>query len=504
MHRILERQIKQYLGQTPSISPQWKTFLEAVSRTYTHLDEDRALLNHSLDISSKEFLENSHLLKESRTKVEKQAKNLTLEVDRRTQELNKQVAELKEARRAMSNLLEDVEVEKTKSGNLAKDLEKFKLAVDNVSDTIVISDPEGIVIYANRAVEKVTGYKPEEAVGKKSGALWKAPMSKEYYQNLWNTIKTQKKTICDEIKNKRKNGEVYTALVTISPILNSLGEVEFFVAVERDITREKEIDRLKDEFVSIASHELRTPLTAIDGLVSMIIDGEYGPLDKNLQQPLTDISTSSERLIHLVNDLLNLSRIKAGRMKYDISEFSITDVISETVQLLQPVADRKGLQLITSKLEPASVLADCDKVKEILNNLIGNSLKFTDRGRITVSTKISADLVEISVTDTGIGISASDEQRLFGQFQQLDSSLGRPAGTGLGLHISKELVSKMGGNLWLAQSEIGNGSMFTFSLPRAKSSLAVEVMGEVEKETQQHPDQKSDTTVHTVQYGASS
>jgi PAS domain S-box-containing protein len=401
----------------------------------------------------------------------------------------------------MANLLEDFEEEKNKEEALAKDLEKFKLAVDNVSDNIIISDPEGVVIYANKAVEKVTGYTAEETIGKKSGSLWSAPMPKEYYQKMWDTIKTQKKMFSSEIQNRRKNGELYTASVSISPILDKNGEVIFFVAIERDISREKEVDRLKDEFVSIASHELRTPLTAIDGLVSMIRDGEYGPIDTNIRQPLEDINASSERLIRLVNDLLNLSRLRSGRMKYTLSDFLLPDTITEAVRLLVPIATQKGLQLATANLEPVTVQADPEKVKEILNNLIGNSLKFTDHGSITVSTKTVNDTVEVHIADTGIGIAKEDQQKLFGLFQQLESGIGRPAGTGLGLHISKELVSKMGGDLRLLQSELGRGSTFAFSLPLAGSPLAKNVLTDIEKEASDNPDQKSVTINETKQYG---
>ena len=137
-----------------------------------------------------------------------------------------------------------------------------------------------------------------------------------------------------------------------------------FIGTEEDITKEKEVEKLKDEFVSIASHELRTPLTAIDGLISMVLDGEYGEVDKNLKQPLEDVNTSSARLIHLVNDLLNLSRIQAGRMKYTLSEFSIADVITETVQQLEPLFTKKGLRLTTERLKKVRVRGDSDKGSE--------------------------------------------------------------------------------------------------------------------------------------------
>lgn len=471
MHRTLERQVKKYLGSKVS-GVELRSLLESVSRTYSDFDEDRAILDRSLELSSKEFQENNNSLERTRKKVEQQAKSLAIQVAKRTKELGERVGELENARMAMTNLLEDFEVAKNRERDLVTDLQKFKLAVDNASDRIAITDIDGVVLYANGATEKNTGYKPEETIGKKEGVLWKKPMPLEYYQNLWNTIKVQKKVFIGEIENKRRSGDMYTALISISPILNTKGDVEFFVGIERDITKEKEIDRAKTEFVSVASHALRTPLTAIDGLVSMIRDGEYGPVNKELKQPLQDISASSERLIHLVNDLLSLSRIQAGRMTYSVSDFSIADVVMQTTHLLQPLAEEKGLKLVVMKSRPVFVSGDSDKVKEVLNNLIGNAIKFTDRGSVSVASRVVDNKVEVQIIDTGIGISKQDQQKLFGKFQQLDSSRGRTVGTGLGLYISKEIIQKMGGELWIERSEIGKGSTFVFSLPIAKSQRA--------------------------------
>lgn len=257
--------------------------------------------------------------------------------------------------------------------------------------------------------------------------------------------------------------------------------IEEKVKLEAANKKLESLDKLKDEFLSIASHELRTPLTAVNGLVSMVLGGEYGAVNANLKQPLEDMNTSSQRLIHLVNDLLNLSRIQAGKMRYMFSEFPLTDVITEAVHLLQPLSEQKGLQLTTAKLEPVIVQGDSDKVKEILNNLIGNSLKFTDRGSITISVKSEKDKVNVYVTDTGIGIGKADQGKLFGMFEQLESREGRSTGTGLGLHISREMTRKMGGELWIEKSDVGAGSTFAFSLPIAKSSLAEKVVDLITK-----------------------
>ncbi len=354
-------------------------------------------------------------------------------------------------------------------------LKEFRTAVVDVADHIVVTDADGFIRYANPAAEKITGFSFEEMKGN-TPRLWGGLMDGDFYEKMWKTIKVDKKTFEVELQNRRKNGEVYYAIARISPVLDDDGILTGFVATEEDITKIKELDRMKDEFVSIASHELRTPLTAIDGIVSMMQSGEYGPINESLKQPLEDMTASSERLIHLVNDLLDLSRIQAGRMKYTLSNFPILDAVYETVQLLQSVAKQKNIRLdVAMDSEKGVVQADVDKVKQILNNLIGNALKFTDRGSVTVLVKIDGDKVKIYVSDTGIGIAKEDQTKIFGKFQQLKSDKGRPEGTGLGLHISKEMVNKMGGDLWIEESEKDVGSVFAFSLPKAGSKLALKI-----------------------------
>jgi PAS domain S-box-containing protein len=377
--------------------------------------------------------------------------------------------------------------------DLTKDLEKFKLAVDNSSDHIVITDPEGVVLYANSSVERITGFKNEEVVGKKAGGkeLWGGNMDKEIYQKLWHKIKVEKKSFSGEFTNHRKNGEEYVADANVSPVLDQNGEVTFFVGIERDITRVKELERMKDEFVSVASHELRTPMTAIKGFTSMILEGDYGKPPEKMVEPLTDIVTSTERLINLVNDMLNLSRITAGRLKFNVENFKAIDIAKETVKLLSPVAEKKGLKVILGEFSDTEIFGDKDKLSQVLNNLIGNSIKFTDKGEIKLTAKEDGDFLKIFVTDTGIGIAKKDEERLFQKFEQVSSAqTGKPQGTGLGLYISKQIAGKLGGDIWIESTEIGKGSTFGYSVLLAKSPEVNKIKTAIEKEAKINPDQK--------------
>ncbi len=418
---------------------------------------------------------------------------LKAKIEKRTKYLQNKVEDLDKTREAILNVAEDAELEKQRA---AEEKDKINAILHSIGDGVFVVDRNLMITMYNQVAADISGFSIEEAVGKK------------YDQVLRFIFEADEKTTDRFIKETFTTGEIqemanHTVLIrkdgskvpvadSAAPIKDKNGQVVECVVVFRDVTREQEIDRMKTEFVSIASHELRTPLTAIDGLVSMMLNGEYGEVSKNLIQPLEDVGTSSERLIHLVNDLLNLSRIQAGRLQYTLSEFSIVDSITKVVSLMQPLSKQKGLQLTATKLEPCTVQGDSDKAEQVLNNLIGNSLKFTDKGSITVSTKVIQDSVQVAVTDTGIGIAKENQSRLFGQFQQLHSDLGRPTGTGLGLHISREIVRKMGGDLWIEKSEIGIGSTFIFSIPKAKSQLATKVNEEIDKEAKENFDQKSD------------
>ncbi len=221
---------------------------------------------------SKSFCEMTDIIKNSQTEAQKKVQEQTTELSEKTKDLDDQ-------KNAILNILEDVDKEKEKTEALAKDLKKFQLAVENAAEMVVITDPEGILVYGNKAVKRITGYEISDTIGKKAAAFWKSPMPKEYYREMWRVIKTEKKTFHGQLQNKRKNGEVYEADISLSPVLDDNGNIIFFVGIERDITKEKEIDRAKTEFVSLASHQLRTPLSSINWYTEMLLGGEVGELN---------------------------------------------------------------------------------------------------------------------------------------------------------------------------------------------------------------------------------
>lgn len=395
-------------------------------------------------------------------------RNLDAKVKLKTKDAEKKTEQLVEQKKAILNILEDSEAAKERTENLAKDLEKFKLAVEGASDQIVIADKDGIILFANKALEEITGFSPQEVVGKKVGTkdLWGGEMDKAFYGKLWKTIKIDKKTFIGEINNHRKSGEKYVAKASISPILDKLGEVAFFTAIERDITKEKAIDRAKSEFVSLASHQLRTPLSAIKWTLEAL--GQDEGLSSKHQERIKDVHASNERLISLVNDLLNVAHIEEGKVVIKKEQVKIDKLISETLAVLKINADKKK-QTFKLVIDTPIAKANLDilRFNEAFSNLVSNAVNYAPNGeliKITVSSKDNDYVVAVH-NDKPI-IPISDQSKLFGKFYRGFASQNiNTIGSGLGLFIAKSAVEDNGGKIWFESRE-DVGTTFFFTVPK--------------------------------------
>ena len=351
----------------------------------------------------------------------------------------------------------------------------------SIGEGMIIVGRRGEIVFVNDGFEKLLGLSRNEVIGKKMADV--VPKYDEKDTLIPKEKRSIERVLAGEIQSGsvstlakthyylKKDGDKLYIIGTVTPIVvdkRVIGAVQIF----RNIGREKELDRLKDEFLAIASHELRTPLAAIDGIIAMVRGGEYGQVSSEVRGALDDVNTASERLIKLVNDLLSLSRIKAGRLKYNLTVFNINNLLTEIFDLYTPIAQKKELVFKLYDNPVVEVQADADKVKEILGNLLANSFEFTKKGEINISSLLADDLVKVYVTDTGSGIEKKDLELLFGKFQQVGVKNGQHEGTGLGLHIAREMVRKMGGDMWLEKSEVGQGSVFAFSLPLKDSVKA--------------------------------
>ncbi|MEI6378213.1 MAG: ATP-binding protein [Candidatus Falkowbacteria bacterium] len=366
-------------------------------------------------------------------------------------------------------MTEGLRQSRSKLARQAKDLQQFKLAVDNANDHIVITDKDGLIIYANKGVENVTGFKREEVLGKKAGSkqLWGGQMSKDFYAKMWQSIKNDKQHFIGEINNLRKNGEPYIALSSVSPILGKDGEAEYFVAIEHDITREKEIDKEKTEFVSLASHQLRTPLTAIKWCTEILLAPDADKLTAKQSLYMKRIFQSNERMIDLVASLLNVARMDMGTMAVNLKQVDLRQAVEMELQELQSQIKLKDISVQTrygDNLLPLET--DINMLHIVLQNLLSNAVKYTPpQGQISLVAEQSKNLVVIKVIDTGYGIPLTAYSKIFNKLFRADNILDKETdGNGLGLYLVKAVVEKLGGNIRF-ESKINKGTTFYVELP---------------------------------------
>jgi signal transduction histidine kinase len=233
--------------------------------------------------------------------------------------------------------------------------------------------------------------------------------------------------------------------------------------------------RLKSEFLANMSHELRTPINALIGYAALMLDRIYGDLTTKQEEGLHRIQVSSQHLLALINDILDLAKIEAGKMPIHLERVSLNDVVQEVAAQMEPMVKRKGLEFnVQLPSEPVYMETDRTKVKQIVLNLISNAVKFTARGSVSVSTRVNGTEVRIAVSDTGIGIRPQDLEVIFEEFRQVDQSRTREyGGTGLGLSITRKLIALLGGDIAVA-SQYGRGSTFTVILPVNSQALTAD------------------------------
>jgi PAS domain S-box-containing protein len=334
--------------------------------------------------------------------------------------------------------------------------------IRSIAEGLVVVDAKGKVVMMNPAAERLLGVSKKEKLGHdiKDGVR---------DDQLVSMVKNQPGSENREIELNSSADETKKILRASSAVIeNENGQAVGMVSVLSDITKQKELDRLKATFVANVSHELRTPLIAIDKSISLILSKSTGPLTGEQTQFLTIAERNLKRLSRLINDLLDLSKLEAGKMVITKSLASLSTVINDAVDGVKNWADAKGIALHTD-IAPdlPAVNMDADKIVQVLTNLIGNSIKFTPEGKsVTVSAaRGGAEELRVSVKDEGIGIPQEHLSKVFDKFFQVGERLATDIhGTGIGLAISKEIVELHGGSIWV-ESEHGNGATFTFTLP---------------------------------------
>ncbi len=354
---------------------------------------------------------------------------------------------------------------------LSVELSKFRMAVDNAADHVVITDKEGKIIYANDAAERITGYAKHEMIGR-SPALWgnRTRMSDgqgTYTEaSVWQDL-GQSETFEGEVLNIRKDGTNYIADLHIAPVYSEEGETVFFIAIERDVTKIKEIDRAKDEFISFASHQLRTPLTSVSLSAELLLRGIMGNVEDKQKKYLLEIYKSTHHMAELVNTLLNVSRIEMGTFVIKREELDLTEKVGRILEDMYLQIRHKRLILDTQYQDSMpTVYFDKNILRIALENLVSNAIRYTPEGGI-IRVEIAQSGVEtiISVKDSGCGIPEEARPYIFLKSYRASNARNLSAdGLGLGLYIAKWVIEKAGGRIWFDSIE-GSGSIFHIAIP---------------------------------------
>lgn len=369
---------------------------------------------------------------------------------------------------------------------------KFRELIENAPDAILQVDSSGKIVIANRGTELMFGYSREELIGMQVDDLIpQAARSRHaaHRKSFEAAGLSRPMGLGLDLSALRKDGSEFPVEISLSPTRNDSSI--HVTAVIRDVTERKRaeqqidslresylaelearhkeaerLNRLKSEFIASVSHELRTPLHTIIGFAELLDEQETGPLNEKQKRFVHHIRADSDHLLNLINDVLDLSRIEAGGLVVRTEALPLKAVISEAVNSVRPQAKSKQLTVCVEHSPEINVLADPLRVRQILYNLLSNAVKFTDPGgEIGVIAKEEGDFVQITVSDTGLGIPAAECERIFDKFYQVGyTTTGVRQGTGLGLTISKQLVEMQGGRIWV-DSELGKGSQFHFNLP---------------------------------------
>lgn len=345
---------------------------------------------------------------------------------------------------------------------------RMRTIFENVVDGIITTSQSGIIESFNRAAENMFGYAAEDVVGKNVSMLTPAPHRPLHDRYINDYIEGHESIIMGagrEVEGIRKDGSSFPVDIAITEMW--IGENRYFCSIMRDITDRKKVDRMKNEFVSTVSHELRTPLTSIRGALGLVGSGAVGELPAKAQ-PLVDIAEKNcDRLVRLINDILDIEKIEANKMEFDIQSYELLPLVNNAADVNRVYVTEHGANIVVFDGMPnARVMVDEDRFTQVLTNLISNAAKHSpEGGTIRLATQARDGGVRVSVSDEGPGIPDEFRKDIFSKFSQADGSDTRKrGGSGLGLSITRAIVERLGGVISF-DTQSGKGTSFHVDLP---------------------------------------
>jgi len=365
---------------------------------------------------------------------------------------------------------------------LSEERRMLRALIDNVPDFMYVKDARSCFVVANASLAKSMGVtSPADLLGKTDFDFYPKRLANQYYEDEQLVIRKKKVLFEHEEDSTNSDGNRIALLTTKVPLFDRNGQVIGIAGVGRDITERQRVEhemqrakeaaeaasKAKSEFLANMSHEIRTPLNGVMGMTDLALDTELTPEQRDY---LETVKSSSDALLTVINDILDFSKIEAGKIDLESVDFNLRDSLESTLKTVAIRADEKGLELLCEVAPevPEVVCGDSTRLRQVVINLVGNAIKFTDSGEIAVKVQMKsreANECELhfTVSDTGVGIPEEKRELIFAPFSQADTSTTRKyGGTGLGLTISTRLVEMMGGKIWV-ESEIGRGSQFHFT-----------------------------------------
>ncbi len=388
--------------------------------------------------------------------------------------------ELGELARAFNEMAEELRTTTVSKGFVDGILNSMNDALFVATPPVAGREAEGFVVaHANPFALYLLGLPTERVVGRPLGEFL-LPQA----EGVW-TAESLPILLRHEIGTEgtmRRGAQALTMVLSLAPTYDADGKVARLVVVAHDITEQKQAQealtqagQLKDAFLANTSHELRTPLNGIIGVAESLLEGAAGPLTAPVRSNVAMVASSARRLANLVNDILDFSRLRHKTLDLNRRAVDVRTTTDLVLALTRPLAARKRLELFNRvSSETPLAYADENRLQQILHNLVGNGVKFTPEGRVEVTAEVRGEMLAISISDTGVGISKENLERVFESFEQGDGSTAREfGGTGLGLAITRQLVELQGGEVTV-ESEVGRGSRFTFTVPISREARAEE------------------------------
>jgi len=375
----------------------------------------------------------------------------------KSKDIERKVRELEDTRKALMNILEDVEEARKRA---EEEKNKTLAIITNFTDGLLVFDKENKLSLINPQAENFLKVKGKEIIGKTILEL-------KNFSNLEPLISLIGEKIKGVFRKELPTKEGLTLEVSTVPMMSGEEKLGTLVILH-DVTREKMVERLKTEFVSLSAHQLRTPLSAIKWSLRMILDGDLGEITKEQREFIEKVYKSNERMINLINDLLDVTRIEEGRYLYKPVLTEIEPIIQSVINSYRGEIEKKKLKFEFKKPKEKlpKVRVDVEKIGLAIQNLLENAIRYTpEGGQITVSLTLVEKSIEFSIKDSGIGIPKNQQERVFTKFFRAPNAMKmEPEGSGLGLFITKNIIEAHGGKIWF-ESEEGKGTTFYFTLP---------------------------------------